>query len=85
MSYAARVWYHNLNFRSRTRLNSTFYHMWGTMVRDFDFQLNRRELRKRMEIEDLDVILNKRSSCFVFKVLYKLEPTNLVRIFLSKS
>jgi len=36
-------------------------------------------------MEDLDIILQKRSSCFIFKVIKCLEPTNITAIFISKS
>jgi len=36
-------------------------------------------------MEDLDIILEKRLSCFAFKVLILFEPNNLAGIFISKS
>jgi len=54
------------------------------MVRDFDFKLSRNELLKRSLMEDIDVILRKRSSCFFFSRISNFSPTNLVSIFISK-
>jgi len=84
ITYCAPVWFHRLSYRSRMRLRSIYFHIIRVIVRDFDYKLNRRGLLRAMKMEDLDTIMNKRTSCFVFKILYHLQPTNLTGIFLSK-
>jgi len=85
LSYGSPAWYHRLNYHLRLKIRSTYYHIIRVLVRDFQFELNRKGLLRAIGMEDLDTILQKRSSCFIFKIINCLEPTNLTHIFISKS
>jgi len=85
LSYGAPAWFHRLNYHLRLKIRSAYYHIIRVLIRDFRFKLNRKGLLKTSGMEDLDTILEKRTSCFIFKILNCLEPTNLTAIFISKS
>lgn len=85
ITYGAPVWYHRINYAERLKLRSVYYHIIRVMVRDFQLRLNRSGLLRASGMEDLDIIMQKRTSCFVFKILHFMNPTNLISTFISKS
>jgi len=85
LTYASPAWSYRISYRSKIRLRSIYFHIIRVMLRDFKFELNRRSMLRLSSMEDLDIILEKRLSCFAFKVLTILEPNNLAGIFISKS
>jgi len=85
MTYGAPAWYHRIDYTSRLKLRSTYYHIIRVMLRDFNRKMNRSGLLKASGMENIDNIMSKRTSCFAFKLIHDLNPTNLTSIILSKS
>jgi len=85
LSYASPVWSFALNFNLRAKIRSVFYLVLRIIARDFSFELNRNKLVKVTGIENLDNILAKRTSVFIFNLIYKLEPTELAGRTLIRS
>jgi len=85
LTYGSPIWPHRINYKSRERLNSFYFHTLRVLVRDFNFNLNRVGLLRAALIEDINVILTKRVSMFLFKIIHNLAPTNLAGILISKS
>lgn len=66
-------------------MRSFYYQMIRILVRDFSYNLNRIGLLKKAKMEDINVILTKRTSMFLFNILHHLSPTGLAGILISKS
>jgi len=62
-----------------------YYQILRFVARDFNFNLNRTSLLKHTRMEDINLILTKRNSLFLIKLIVNLEPTNLACILMSKS
>jgi len=85
ITYGSPVWYHRVDYRTKAKIKSTYYHILRVMVRDFRFRLNKFELLELVGMEDIWDVLSKRSSCFLFKIIQNLSPTNITGVLLSKS
>jgi len=84
MTYACPVWSVSLNFSQRARIRSIFYQAIRTVIRDFNFRLNRRLLLTKSGVESIDDIFFKRTSTFIFNIYSFLEPTNLTGKIFSR-
>jgi len=85
LTYGSPVWSHRINYKTREKLKSFYYHTLRVLVRDFNFTLNRVGLLKATLMEDINIILTKRVSMFLVKILKNLTPTTLAGIMISKS
>jgi len=85
LTYGSPVWSHRINYKTRERLKSFYYHTLRVLARDFNFTLNRVGLLKATLMEDINIILTKRVSMFLVKILKNLTPTTLAGILISKS
>jgi len=84
MAYGAPVWFHYLNFRQRAQLRSAYFRVLRLVSRDFGLKLNRRGLLETCEIDHIDDILFKRSSLFLFNIIFNLAPTDLAGRLLQR-
>jgi len=85
MLYGSPVWSGNLTFRQRSKLRSAYFRVLRIISRDFNFKLNRSGLLKMCKVEHIDNILFKRSSCFLFNVIFNLSPTDLAVRLMQRS
>lgn len=85
LTYASPVWSQLLNYSMRAKLRSFYFYVIRILTRDFEFKMNRSKLLRRCSLESIDDILFKRTSTFIFKLTYHLEPTVLVGNLLSKA
>jgi len=85
LTYGSPVWSNRINYKMREKLNSFYYHTLRVLVRDFNFKLNRLGLLRTALMEDINVILTKRISMFLFKIIHCLAPTNIAGFLISKS
>jgi len=85
ISYAAPVWSHSLNIKYKLRLRSTYYNTLRVLIRDFNKRISRPTLLDKFKMEDIIAILEKRTSVFIFKLVYHLQPFNIIQRLLSKS
>jgi len=77
MAYGAPVWYHYLNFRQKAQLRSAFFRILRVLSRDFNLKLNRNGLLQVCDMDHIDNILFKRSSNFLFNLIFNLVPNDL--------
>jgi len=84
IAYGAPVWQHNISFRQRAKLRSSYFRIIRLLLRDFNVRLSRSELLKRSGLLGLDTILYRRASVFIFNIIHQLEPTELATKLLSK-
>jgi len=75
LTYTSPIWSFALNYNLRAKIRSVFFLVLIIIRRDFLFKLNRTKLVSYSGIENLDNILVKRASMFIFNLIYKLEPT----------
>lgn len=85
MTYASPIWSISLGYRLREKLKSVYYLVLRTILRDFELKYNRRKMLSITKTEDIETIFFKRTSVFIYNIIYNLAPTNLTMIFLSKS
>jgi len=85
LTYASPILSQLLNYSLRSKLRSFYFYVIRILVRDFEFKLNRVKLLRKSSLESIDDILFKRTSAFMFKLTYHLEPTILVGNVLSKA
>jgi len=84
MTYGSPCWSASINYSQRARLRSVYFQAIRTVLRDFNFNLNRTLLLRKSGMESIDDILFKRISTFIFSIYYYLEPTNLAGRLLSR-
>jgi len=85
LTYCSQAWSCNLSYILKSKLKSFYYHLIRVLLRDFDFKLNRTRLLERAKLENLENILFKRNSVFVFKILKDLTPSRLACEFLIRT
>lgn len=85
LTYGSPVWSHALSYGLRSRVRSVYYLALRTVLRDFDFTMNRGRLLEMTDCDNLDTIFFYRSSMFIFKVIKSLNPTNLAGEILSRT
>jgi len=85
LTYAAPVWSHSMNHKLRIKLRSVFYNTLRVILRDFERKMSRQEMASTFEMEDIIMILEKRTSVFIFKIFINLSPFNLIHKFMAKS
>jgi len=73
-----------MNYSQRARLRSVYFQAIRTVLRDFNFNLNRTMLLRKSGMENIDNILFKRSSTFILGIYFHLEPTNLAGRMMSR-
>jgi len=82
LTYAAPIWSHRINFKSKAKLRSIYYKIIRTMIRDFDFKLNRSTELRIIGMEDIDKILFNRTSYFVLRTsAISIQQTSQVYLF----
>jgi len=85
LTYGSPAWSNVISYKLRAKLKSVFYLVLRTVIRDFQFKMNRRTLSRVAKIEDIEVILFKRTSVFLFNIINNLTPTNLAGMMLSRA
>jgi len=85
MTYGSAAWCNSLNFRQKSMLRSAYFRVLRIVARDFRFELNRGALLRTCGVEHIDKIYYKRSSCFLFNIIYNLSPTDLVARLMERS
>jgi len=85
MAYGAPIWHRRLTFRQRAQLRSVYFKILRLITRDFNYKLSRPQLLAKCKVEHIDAILFKRESMFLFNMIHKLEPTELVSKLMQRS
>lgn len=85
LTYASPIWSISLNYNQRAKIRSAFFLVLRIVTRDFHFELNRTKLIKQSGIENIDNIFSKRTSVFLYNIIYKLDPTELAGRTLIRS
>jgi len=85
LTYGAPVWSFAINYKLRAKLKSVFYLILRTVIRDFQFKMNRRKMARIARIDDIETILFKRTSVFLFNIINNLAPTNLAGMVISRA
>lgn len=84
ISYISLAWSHRISFSLRVKLRSAYYKILRNVVRDLDFKLNRKSLLISTGQESIEVIFEKRTSQFLFKLITFISPSNLETTWLSE-
>jgi len=83
-TYGAPSWSNHLSYQLRARLRSAYFFLLRAIIRDYNRRLNRSGMLGVMGLESIDTILFKRTSVFLFSLVYNLQPTNICFKLLSK-
>jgi len=68
------IWANAINYHQRAQLRSVYYKQIRLILRDFRFNLGRKELSIKLGVQSFDHILFRRMSVFVFGILQSLFP-----------
>jgi len=85
LTYGSPVWSHNLSYINRGKLRSTYFHLIRVVLRDFNYKLNQSRLLLVSGLESIDILLLKRTSVFIFNIIFSLLPYNLCLELFSRS
>jgi len=85
LSYGSPVWSSSLSYILRARIRSVYFLVIRMIIRDFNLRLSRKRMLRITGLENIDDIFFRRTSVFLYNIIYSLEPTNLAGIILSKS
>lgn len=85
ISYGSPVWSSSLNYALRARIKSVYFLVIRVIIRDFNLRFSRSTMLRISGLENIEDIFFKRTSVFLYKIIYYLEPTTLAGTILSKS
>jgi len=83
LCYGAPVWANSISYNQRSQLRSVYYKQIRLILRDFRFNLRRKDLATKLGVLSFDHILFRRMSVFVFGILQSLFPSELAGTLLS--
>jgi len=85
ITYAAPAWSSHIGYQLRSKLRSTYYFILRLILRDFGRNLNRSGMLRKSGLDSIDTLLFKRTSVFLFNLIYNLLPTQNCLRLLTKS
>jgi len=85
LTYWSPVWSSAINYKLKSKIRSVYYLIIRTALRDFNLKMNRGEMLQSIKLENIDDILFKQTSVFIFNIINNLSPTLLTSVVLSKS
>lgn len=82
LTYPCPAWSGSVSYNQRAKVLSVYFSALGIILRDFNFQLNRKMLLRKASIDE---IYFKRTLGLTFSIYYNLEPTGLAGKLIRRS